>query len=120
MQINLSSGDYNIISSSQVFLFGEDEHFKLDVVADDGFEFSLILKFVKDGSEEWHVTRDVEGNTITFNCLNFHDRGTGSINPLKLAKVGGKQWFLMFWSNLEGESEKGQARSVRYTIYSEK
>ena len=120
MQINLSSGNYNIISSGQAFLFGEEEHFRIDVIADDGFQFALVMKFLKDSSEEMNVTQKIEKNTIFFTCSNFQDDGAGSVEPLKIATVGGKQIFLMFWSYLEGAPEKKQARSIKYTIYSEK
>ena len=37
MQISLSSGDYNIADSGQVFLFGEDKDLTIHVSANDGF-----------------------------------------------------------------------------------
>lgn len=120
MQINLSSGNYNIISSGQVFLFGEEEHFRIDVIADDGFQFALVLEFIKDSSEEMNVTHKIEKNTIILTCSNFKDDGAGSVKPLHIATVGGKQLFFMFWSYLEGTTENGQARSIKYTIYFEK
>uniref|UniRef100_UPI004055E6C3 DUF6864 domain-containing function n=1 Tax=Acetatifactor sp. TaxID=1872090 RepID=UPI004055E6C3 len=120
MQINLSSGNYNIISSGQVFLFGEEEHFRIDVIADDGFQFALVLKFLIDSSEEMNVTQKIENNTIVYTCFNFQDYGSGSVYPLQIATIGGKQLFFMFWSYLEGKPEKGQVRSIKYTIYSEK
>lgn len=120
MQINLSSGNYNIISSGQVFLFGEEEHFRIDLIADDGFQFALVLKFLKDSSEEIYVKQEVEGNTIIYTCSNFQDEGAGVVEPLKIATVGGKQLFFMFWSYLEGVPEKKQVRSIKYTIYSER
>lgn len=120
MQINLSSGNYNIISSGQVFLFGEEEHFRIDVIADDGFQFAVVLKFLKDSFEEMKITQKTEKNTIVLICSNFQDNGAGSVNPFHIATVGGKQLFFMFWSYLEGTPEKGQARSIKYTIYSEK
>ena len=75
MQINLSSGNYNIINSGQVFLFGEKKPFKIDVISDEDFRF---------------------------------DNGAGVVEPLKIATVGGKQLFIMFWSYLEGTPEKSK------------
>lgn len=119
MQINLSSGNYNIINSGQVFLFGEEAPFKINVICNDGFQFSLLLKFLKDNSEELNITQEVEGNTIIYTCSNFKDEGAGVVEPLKIATVDGKQLFFLFWSYLEGMPEKKQVRSIKYTIYSE-
>ena len=119
MQINLSSGNYNIINSGQVFLFGEKEPFKIDVISDEDFRFSILLKFMKDNSGKIGMTQEHEENTIIYTCINFQDNGAGVVQPLKIATVGGKQLFFMFWSYLEGVPEKKQVRSIKYTIYSE-
>lgn len=120
MQITLSSGNYNIIDSGQVFLFNESEDLQMDVVADDNFAFSIIFKFIRDDSEEQSVDKKILENTIIFSCLNFDDIGTGFSEPMSIATVGGKEMFLMFWSYLEGMKEKGRVRSVKYTLFCEK
>lgn len=45
MQISLSSGEYKIIDSRQVYLFDQDADFRMDIQTDNGFEFSLLFKF---------------------------------------------------------------------------
>ena len=119
MKINLSSGNYNIINSGQVFLFGEKEPFKIDVISDEDFRFSILLKFLKDSSGEIGMNQECEENTIIYTCINFRDNGSGLVEPLKIATVSGKQLFFTFWSYLEGTPEKKQVRSIKYTIYSE-
>ncbi|MBQ3515557.1 MAG: hypothetical protein IJA32_17475 [Lachnospiraceae bacterium] len=120
MQITLSSGNYNIIDSGQAFLFDENEDFRIDVDAKDDFKFSMIFKFMTDATKQQQVDKIVKENAIVFNCLNFNDLGTGFSKPMSIAKVDGKEMFLMLWSYLDGREEIGKTRSVKYTIFQEK
>ena len=119
MQISLSSGNYNVIDSRQVFLFREEDELKIDIAADNGFAFSLILLFTKDASNQRKIDKTVEENKITVSCHNFLDEGTGLMAPVSIARVDGKELLLMFWSYLEGQ-EGQKVRSVKYTIFYEK
>lgn len=116
MQISLSSGNYNIVSSGQTFLFGLDKDLKINMIADNGFEFSVILKFAKDLYGEYRIDRRIDGNMIILTCFNFDDMGTGLTRPISIAQIEGREVFLMFWSYLEGR-ENGKVRSVKYTIF---
>ena len=120
MQITLSSGDYNIIDSGQVFLFDENEDFRIDVDAKNDFMFSIIFKFKTDATKQQQVDKIVMENSIVFTCLNFNDMGTGFTKPLSIAKIDEKEIFLMFWSYLEGAEGIGKTRSVKCTIFQEK
>lgn len=120
MQITLSSGKYNIVDSGQVFLFGEDEDLRIEVNTDKDFTFSMVFKFAKDNSGENKIVKKVVENTMEFLCLNFQDLGTGFSEPMSIAKIEGKEMFLMLWSCIEGEKEGAGVRSVKYTIYMEK
>lgn len=120
MQIRLSSGNYNIIESGQVFLFGENEVLEMDVAVNEHFQFSLNMKFVTDATNTQEIKKEVKESTIFFTCSNFHDMGTGFMKPHSIAKVDGKEMFFMFWSYLEGTEEKGRVRSVKYTLFLEK
>lgn len=42
MEIVMSSGNYKIIDSGQVFLFGLDDELRMDVDTNKGFVFSMI------------------------------------------------------------------------------
>ncbi len=120
MQIALSSGNYDIIDSGQVFLFGEQEDLRIDVAINEEFSFSMIFKFTKDNSKEQQVKKIIEENTIIFSCFNFDDVGTGLSEPMSIAKIDNKEMFLLFWSYLEGTGQTGKVRSVKYTIFCEK
>ena len=116
MQINLSSGEYSIVSSGQTFLFGLDENLKIDIVSESNFDFSVILEFQQDSSNEQRIDQKSDGNVMTLTCHNFHSEGTGLAKPMELAQVDGKTLLLMFWSYIEGEGGRG-VRNVTYTIF---
>lgn len=118
MRVRLSSGNYSVIDSGQVFLFREEDELKIDIAAENGFAFSLILLFTKDASNQLKIDKTVEENRITVLCHNFLDQGTGLMAPVSLARIDGKELLLMFWSYLEGGDQK--VRSVKYTIFYEK
>ena len=120
MEITLSSGNYNIIDSGQVFLFDENENFRIDVVANEKFRFSMVFKFIRDDSKEQQIGKEVMENSIVFTCWNFNDMGTGFSKPISIAKIDGKEMFFMFWSYLDGTGEMGKARSIKYTIFLQK
>lgn len=121
MQVNLSSGGYHIIDSGQTFLFGLDENLEIDIIASNGFAFSVILNFYNDTSTEYRIEKEIVENKIKLSCYNFIDVGTGLDSPVNIATVDGKQLYLLFWSYLEGKGQgKGKVRTVKYTIFYEK
>lgn len=117
MQVRLSSGGYEIISSGHTFLFGKERSLKIDVSADNDFEFSVVLQFQEDALAEQRIEKEMVGNTILLSCVNFLDSGTGLNAPVCIAEIDGKGLFFMFWSYLEG---KEKVRSVKYTFFYEK
>lgn len=117
VQVNLSSGNYTIIDSGYAFLFGQNDDLEIHMVADDGFEVSVVLKFSDDLSEEQQIKKDISGNTVVLSCMNFQDNGTGLASPISIAVVDGRELYFMFWSYREGESK---VRSVKYTLFYEK
>lgn len=119
MQISLSSGDYNIADSGQVFLFGEDKDLTIHVSANDGFHFSLRLEFSKDSSGNQAINQEIMDDVVVLSCLNFQNNGTGLISPVKIAEIEGREMFLIFWSYLEGGGER-KVRSVKYTLFYKK
>lgn len=114
MQISLSSGEYKIIDSRQVYLFDQDADFRMDIQTDNGFEFSLLFKFELDNRKKQEMQCITEGNAIHIICRNFADEGCGTAEPLRIARVEDKQWYIIFWSYREGDRK---IRSVRYTIF---
>lgn len=119
MQVNLSSDNYNIISNGTTFLFGEDKDLKIEITADNGFQFTIVMEFRVDDSSNYRIDTKFSGNEIRLLCFNFEDSGTGMGWPVPIGTIEGKRMYLIFWSHLEGEPGKG-ARSVQYTIFLEK
>ncbi|MBR4982103.1 MAG: hypothetical protein IKY94_06060 [Lachnospiraceae bacterium] len=119
MQVNLSSGECNIISTGTAFLFGEDKDFTIEIAADNGFQFTLKMEFKEDEQSESRIDGDFEEDIICLQCFNFRDNGTGMCWPVQIGVLGGKKLYLMFWSYLNGEKGK-RARSIQYTIFCEK
>lgn len=120
MQISISSGNYNIVDSGQVFLFGESHDLKIEVDTNKDFAFSMVFDFWNDGTEEIKIENKVVGQEIVFDCYNFDDKGTGLSTPIEIAQIDGKKLFLSFWSYLEGKEDKQRVRSIKYTIFIEK
>ena len=113
MLISLRSGDYDIVASGQAFLFSKDEDFRIDIQADDGFAFSLILIFSTDESGKQDVQMKINDNIITLKCINFENTGTGMKEPVKVATIDGRDLYFTFWAYLEGIA----SRNVKYTFF---
>lgn len=119
MQVTLSSGNYQIMDSGQVFLF-RDENLKMTVDTEKGYVFTLNLKFLNIDMLDTRIDKKVLGDEMEIQCINFGRLGTGLVEPMSIAKVDGKELLLMFWTNGEGNEKDTQVRSVKYTIYMEK
>ena len=52
MQVNLSSDNYSIISNGTTFLFGEDKDLIIEVTADNGFQFTIVMEFFSKNNED--------------------------------------------------------------------
>ena len=120
MEITLSSGNYKIIDSGQVFLFREDDEFRMDIDTNKDFVFSIIFKFLKSDIKEMKIDKQIDKNIITITCFNFEDLGTGFSSPMSIAKIEDKEMYLMLWSYLDGDSKSGRVRSIKYTFFLEK
>ena len=95
MLVSLSSGNYDIVASGQAFLFSKDKDLRIDIQADNGFAFSLILNFIENESVEQDLQLKTNDREIVLTCINFANTG---------------------WAYLEGTV----SRSVKYTLFSEK
>lgn len=114
MDFKISTSGYNVVSSGSVILYGADSELRLSVVASKTFSFEIILEFIKNDEKEQNLSKAVEENTITFKCINFNNSlGTGTVEPLSIATIGGKKLFLHFWSYLMGDAS---VRKVEYTF----
>lgn len=119
MQVNLSSGNFRIIASGEMFLFGPNEDLRIEI--DDGNEFQvkIIMKFTEDASGEHDISTDIVNDSLVITCVNFSSMGTGLKRPAHIADVDGKKVYFMFSSSYLGDKED-KARSVKYTVFWEK
>ena len=118
MQIRFSSGGYEVVDSGQVFLFAPDQDLTISAAAEGEKPISIVLKFKDDSSGEYKIIPEQENeNSITLTCFNFAADGTGLTEPVRIAEIGGRQLFLMFWSYLEGKKKGRMARSIKYTFF---
>lgn len=115
MEISLKSGGYDIVAHGEVFLFGADKDLTIDIVADRGFSFSIVLRFQEDPGGGQRVENQVSGDEIIVTCVNFRDFGTGLMEPVRIAEVEGGGLYLMFWSSVNGKERK--TRCVQYTLF---
>lgn len=118
MQVDLSSGGYNIVASGDVFLFHESNELTIKVTGNDGFDVCVALKFLNDESGEQKIQRDILKDGLVLSCYNFGGDGTGLSRPAYIADVNNKKVFLIFWMYEEGIKER-KARSVKYTLFYE-
>ena len=116
MQISLSSGNYDIVASGQAFLFSKDKDLRIDIQADNGFAFSLVLNFIENESVEQDLQLKTTDKEIVLTCINFANTGAGVKEPVKVATINGRNMYFIFRAYLEWTV----SRSVKYTLFSEK
>lgn len=118
MQVKISSKGHDIVASGMAYLFDKDADLTMNIEADDGYSFRLVMKFEEDSEREQGIEQNVQDNTIFLTCYNFIGAGTGLYEPTQIAMMNGKALFLVFWSYLDGaEKGKKKMRSVRYTLF---
>ena len=78
------------------------------------FEFSIILRFFEDkDNKDRDFRKEVNGNKIIYECVNFSSSGAGTCQPLSIATVAGKEWSMHFWASQPIEDGP---RKVEYSI----
>ena len=99
MQVSISSDNYRIIDSRQVFLFSETSDLRIDIALDDDSDdmFSVVLSFSSDDSRIEKIESSVDGNILSLVCYNLSDLGTGLSEPINIAAVKDKKMYLQFW-----------------------
>lgn len=106
MQVKITSGQYNIVASGMAYLFDKNADFTMNIEADNGYSFSVVLKFEENFQKEYTIQKDIRNNTIFLTCYNFNESGTGLSKPVEIAVIAGKALYLMFWSYLDGNEKK--------------
>lgn len=120
MQVQLSSGNYDIIASNEVFLFMDCNELSFQIDDDDGSRSHLIMRFVRDETNTSRV--DLEPNSdyvLTLSCYNFFDRfAMGLKEPIPIGESMGKNVYLIF--STKQHDRDALVRSIRFTLYREK
>lgn len=113
MDINILTNGYKVISHGDIILYDADSEMQLDIKTDSDFQFSVVLKFRKNENGKRDFKMSTEGSTIVFECYNFNPMGSGTVNPISIATVNGKEWLIHFWSYIMGDEGP---RRVEYTL----
>lgn len=117
MEIRISNDNYKIISSGMVIMHKHDSELKFSIKASETFSFDLILKFVTDEKKSRTLNKEVNDKKIIFECINFREQqGVGTIEPLSIATVSGKEVLFHFWSYSLGDRS---TRKIEYTFFEE-
>lgn len=117
-----SSGGCDIIDSGIIYSFGKDKdiEYEMDIAVIEKpelrFKMKIVFQFIDDGKET-KIDRKVNGDTVYFICYNFANiLGTGTNEPVELAKVAGRRLYIHLWVFMQGET----TRKIEYTIYFER
>lgn len=119
MQVQLSSGNYDIIASGDTFLFHDAEELSIRVNGNKNDHIHIVLLFQNDASGQRRIKASSEKGHLLLTCYNFsHHEGIGLSHPTHIADIDGKAVYLTFWTKLDG-SKPPYTRSVRFTIFQE-
>ena len=120
MITNIGTDKYHIIESNMILLFEKDANLTLSFKFDD-FLFDIKLIFNTDDSIEGGITKNVNGNKIEIKCTNFNNSlGTGTIKPIDIAIIDGKNLYIHFWSHLYTSEKDASVRKLEYTVFLER
>lgn len=115
--MEIYSGNYKVIDSGSVITF--DSNSGIDMILKIGVAFSVKLKFSFEengGERSFDKIVDEKSNTISIRCINF-DAGAGTVEPIRIAAVGGKSVYLHFW--VEKLSANNYIRKLEYAAFIE-
>lgn len=118
MNIDIFSGDLEIINSGTAINYNQFDETLFNVKMSEDFNFSIALIFTQNKDEEREVTVKIENNTVKFLCNNFDNTlGTGLAAPTEIAQFKGKKVYFSFWVYTLGDS---RCKKIDYTFYIEK
>jgi len=120
MQVQLSSGNYDVIASNEVFLFKDSDELIFRVDDDDGSRSRVVLRFLENQDEGRKVNIEPKDDyDLTITCFNFFSRfGTGLKEPIQIGESMGKGVYILF-STKQYTNKPPYVRSVRFTLYRE-
>lgn len=120
MQVQLSSGKFDIIASNEVFLFGDSNELVFNIKDDDGSLSRVTMRFLEDQKEERRMDLEPEGDdNLVITCFNFYSRfGAGLKEPVLIGESMGKNVYIQF-STKQHTTKTPYVKSVRFTLYRE-
>ncbi|MBQ7099139.1 MAG: hypothetical protein IJO05_05410 [Oscillospiraceae bacterium] len=120
MQVRLSSGNYDIIASNEVFLYKDCNELTFQINDDDDSRSQLIMRFLQDETRKSRVDVEPDGDyVLILSCFNFFDRfAMGLKEPLLIGESMSKNVYLIF--STKQHDKQALVRSVRFTLYREK
>lgn len=121
MQVRLSSGNYDVIASNDVFLFGDNNELVLHIEDDDGTQSRMVLRFIEAPEEKRSLKLEPIGDyELVINCLNFFSgMGAGLKEPVLVGESMGKDVYILF-STKRYNAMPQYVRSVHFTLFREK
>lgn len=118
MVIEKTSADYIIVDSGTAIGYNGKSDITFSIETDDQFSFSVKIVFESNDEKKHLIRKSVTGNVITLVCVNFDSEiGACSADPVPLATVEGKNWYLNLWAHT---IHNGAQRYIVYTIYRER
>lgn len=115
MEIKHYSNKYEIVDSGSIMTFDSKSDISLDVKCDPTFSFTVKFVFRSTGNNEHKITPSVDGNIITFECIDCNNSiGIGTVDPIDLANYDGKKIYINFWVYDLGS---GSLKKIDYTVY---
>lgn len=94
--------------SAFIILHDKNEEALIDYIADNGFEVKLGIKFThrQDTTDQKLESYNVDGRTYII-LQNFNNPlGTGIVEPIQVAVIGGRKLYILFWTYDLGNTSK--------------
>lgn len=112
MNVTISSGKYNVISSGCVVADSWESDIYFHVQINTSLTLEIVLHFEEIEGKGRDFTVEAKEKALYFKCINFSDT-VGTASPLELGEFLGTTLFFYF-RNYE---EKGVMRKIDYAFY---
>lgn len=120
-KVNISSGDFELISSNSIIYYEKELPIDIDLLFNDLTKISIRIANVKDetGKRNLQIDLNAKENKIEYKCMNFNGSfGTGTSKPIEFGTMDEKKMFIHFWIYEMGSNDN--VRKIEYSIWKEK
>ncbi|MBR0343418.1 MAG: hypothetical protein IJH64_14440 [Oscillospiraceae bacterium] len=120
--IKITSNDYEVVDSGIVFFFKNDYPMELKKRFNNGalVNIRIIVKDDETERQDLLVNVNQDESVVEYTCINFNNAfGTGTNEPVEVATIDDKKYFLHFWIYTLGDNEN-RVRKMEYTVWKEK